>query len=96
MAATCVREAVARSGIDVKDVGHVVFGNVIHTEGRDQYLARFAGVNGGLPHETPAPTGCILTVKALYELARRAIAIQLAREGAGFPAWRPKYRDRVR
>jgi acetyl-CoA C-acetyltransferase len=28
MAATCVREAVARSGIDAKDVGHVVFGNV--------------------------------------------------------------------
>jgi acetyl-CoA C-acetyltransferase len=56
MAATCVREAAARSGIDVKDVGHVVFGNVIHTEGRDQYLARVAGVNGGLPHETPALT----------------------------------------
>ena len=56
LAATCVREAVARSGIDVKDVGHVVFGNVIHTEGRDQYLARVAGVNGGLPHETAALT----------------------------------------
>ena len=56
LAATCVREAVARSGVEVKDVGHVVFGNVIHTEGRDQYLARVAGVNGGLPHETPALT----------------------------------------
>ena len=56
MAATCVREAVSRSGIDVKDVGHVVFGNIIHTEGRDHYLARVAGVNGGLPHETPALT----------------------------------------
>jgi acetyl-CoA C-acetyltransferase len=56
MAATCVREAVARSGVDAKDVGHVVFGNVIHTEGRDQYLSRVAGINGGLPHETPALT----------------------------------------
>ena len=46
MAATCVREAVVRSGIDGKDVGHVVFGNVIHTEARDQYLARVAGEIG--------------------------------------------------
>jgi len=56
MAATCVREAVTRSRIDVKDVGHVVFGNVIHTDTHDAYLARVAGVNGGLPHETPALT----------------------------------------
>jgi acetyl-CoA C-acetyltransferase len=56
MAATCVREAVARSGIDVKDVGHIVFGNIIHTDAHDHYMARVAGVNGGLPHETPALT----------------------------------------
>jgi acetyl-CoA C-acetyltransferase len=56
MAATCVREAVTRSGIEVKDVGHVVFGNVIHTDAHDHYLARVAGINGGLPHETPALT----------------------------------------
>ena len=56
MGATCVREAVTRSRIDVKDVGHVVFGNVIHTDGHDAYLARVAGVNGGLAHETPALT----------------------------------------
>src|ERR1700752_4292094 len=56
VAATCVREAVTRSGIDVKDVGHIVFGNIIHTDAHDHYLARVAGVNGGLPHETPALT----------------------------------------
>ena len=56
MAAACVREAVTRSGIDVKDVGHIVFGNIIHTDAHDHYLARVAGVNGGLPHETPALT----------------------------------------
>jgi len=56
MAATCVREAVTRSGIDVNDVGHIVFGNIIHTDAHDHYLARVAGVNGGLPHETPALT----------------------------------------
>ena len=56
MAATCVREAVARSGVDVKDVGHVVFGNIIHTDAHDAYLARVAGIKGGLPDEAPALT----------------------------------------
>ena len=56
MAAACVREAVKRSGVDVKDVGHIVFGNIIHTDAHDHYLARVAGVKGGLPHETPALT----------------------------------------
>jgi acetyl-CoA C-acetyltransferase len=77
MAATCVREAVARSGIDVKDVGHVVFGNVIHTEGRDQYLARVAGVNGGLPHETPALTLNRLCGSGLQAIITSAQAITL-------------------
>jgi acetyl-CoA C-acetyltransferase len=77
MAATCVREAVARSGIDVKDVGHVVFGNVIHTEGRDQYLARVAGVNGGLPHETPALTLNRLCGSGLQAIITSAQAIML-------------------
>ena len=48
MAATCVREAVKRSGINASDVGHVVFGNIIHTDAHDHYLARVAGVKGGL------------------------------------------------
>ena len=77
MAATCVREAVARSGIDAKDVGHVVFGNVIHTEGRDQYLARVAGVNGGLPHETPALTLNRLCGSGLQAIITSAQAIML-------------------
>jgi acetyl-CoA C-acetyltransferase len=56
LAATCVREAVARSGVAPEQVGHVVFGNVIHTEQRDMYLARVATINGGLPVDTPAFT----------------------------------------
>ena len=56
MAAVCVKEAVKRSGIQPADVGHVVFGNIIHTDAHDHYLARVAGVKGGLPHETPALT----------------------------------------
>lgn len=56
LAALCVREAVSRSGIEPRDVGHVVFGNIIHTDSHDHYLARVAGVKGGLPVETPALT----------------------------------------
>jgi acetyl-CoA C-acetyltransferase len=56
LGAAVVREAVKRSGVEPADVGHVVFGNVIHTETRDMYLSRVASVNGGLPHETPAFT----------------------------------------
>src|SRR5215475_4175456 len=56
LAAQCVREAVSRAGIEPGEVGHVVFGNIIHTDAHDHYLARVAGVKGGLPVETPALT----------------------------------------
>jgi len=56
LAAACVKESVSRSGLEPADIGHAVFGNVIHTEPRDMYLSRVAAVEGGLPHETPAFT----------------------------------------
>jgi acetyl-CoA C-acetyltransferase len=52
LAARVVREAVSRAKVDPKDIGQCVFGNVIHTEPKDMYLSRVAGVNGGLPVET--------------------------------------------
>jgi acetyl-CoA C-acetyltransferase len=51
-----VREAVARAHIDPHQVDHCVFGNIIHTDAHDHYLARVAAVKGGLPAETPALT----------------------------------------
>src|SRR6266508_2438841 len=66
LAAAVVREAVARAGIKPNDVGHVVFGNVIHTDPHDMYLARVAGIKGGLPVETPA-----LTLNRLFGSSRR-------------------------
>ena len=56
LAAQCVREAVARAGVPADAVGHVVFGNVVHSEPRDAYLARCAAILGGLPEATPALT----------------------------------------
>lgn len=56
LAAKVVREAVLRARIDPNEIGHLVFGNVIHGESRDMYFARVACINGGLPHHTPALT----------------------------------------
>jgi acetyl-CoA C-acetyltransferase len=56
LAAMVVREAVKRAGVASSDVGHVVFGNVIHTDAHDMYLSRVAAIKGGLPVETPAFT----------------------------------------
>jgi acetyl-CoA C-acetyltransferase len=56
LAATVVREAVARAGVAPDSVGHVVFGHVINTEPRDMYLARVAAIEGGLPDHVPALT----------------------------------------
>ena len=56
LAARVVREAVSRAKVAPEEIGHVVFGNVIHTEPKDMYLSRVAAINGGLPKETPALT----------------------------------------
>ncbi|MGD0630284.1 MAG: hypothetical protein ABR987_13080 [Terracidiphilus sp.] len=56
LGAKVVSESVRRSGLSAADIGNVVFGNVIHTEGKDMYLARVVALRGGLPIETPALT----------------------------------------
>jgi len=54
LAALVVRESLARSGVEGKDVGHVVFGHVVNTEPKDMYLSRVAAINGGCAEGTPA------------------------------------------
>jgi len=77
LAATVVRAAVRRAGVDPSDVGHAVFGHVIHTEVRDMYLGRVAAVNGGLPVETPAFTLNRLCGSGLQAIVSAAQAIRL-------------------
>jgi len=77
LAATVVREAVSRAGVEPGQVGHAVFGNVIHTETRDMYLSRVASVNGGLPVETPAFTLNRLCGSGLQAIVSAAQAIKL-------------------
>jgi acetyl-CoA C-acetyltransferase len=77
LAATVVREAVHRSGVDPEEFGHAVFGNVIHTEPRDMYLSRVAAVNGGLPVTMPAFTVNRLCGSGLQAIVSAAQAIVL-------------------
>ncbi len=56
LAAIVAREAIRRAGIAPADVEHAVFGNVIHTEPRDAYLARVIAVEAGIPVAVPALT----------------------------------------
>lgn len=77
LAATLVREAVTRAGVEPAEVGHAVFGNVIHTEQRDMYLSRVAAVNGGLPHDVPALTVNRLCGSGLQAIVSAAQTILL-------------------
>jgi len=56
LATKVTAEALARSGVAAADIGHVVFGQVIHTEPNDMYISRVAMINAGIPVETPALT----------------------------------------
>jgi len=77
LAAAVVREAVGRAAVEPADIGHAVFGQVIHTEVRDMYLSRVAAVNGGLPVETPAFTLNRLCGSGLQAIVSAAQAIKL-------------------
>ncbi len=68
LGATCVAESLKRAGLEGENVDQVVFGNVIHTETRDMYMARVVGVNSGIPKEVPA-----LTVNRLCGTGLQAI-----------------------
>ncbi|WP_250513253.1 beta-ketothiolase BktB [Caballeronia sp. INDeC2] len=56
LGARVVREALSRANVAGDEVGHVVFGNVVHTEPRDMYLARVAALDGGVTRDAPALT----------------------------------------
>ncbi|HBK47177.1 MAG TPA: acetyl-CoA C-acyltransferase [Xanthomonadaceae bacterium] len=50
------REAIARAGIPVEEIGHSVYGQVIASQPRDAYQARVIAIESGLPVQTPALT----------------------------------------
>src|ERR1700747_3247659 len=104
LAAKVGREAISRAGVSADDVGHVVFGNVIHTEVRDMYISRVAALNGGLNQETPALTLNRLCGSGMQAIISAAQAIMLgdcevavaggAESMSRVPYWLPRRRDR--
>jgi acetyl-CoA C-acetyltransferase len=56
LGATAAIAALERAGVAPEQIDHVVFGNVIHTEPADMYMARVVGMKAGIPKETPAFT----------------------------------------
>jgi acetyl-CoA C-acetyltransferase len=69
--------ALERSGVDGGKVDHVVFGNVIHTQAADMYMARVVGVNAGVPTQTPAFTVNRLCGTGVQAIVSAAQAIQV-------------------
>jgi acetyl-CoA C-acetyltransferase len=102
LAATVTRESVRRSGLAPGDIGAVAFGNVIHTDAKDLYLARVAALQGGLPIETSAITVNRLCGSGLSAILLAAQTIMhgdaLAAAGGGTesmsraPYWLPNMR----
>jgi len=75
--ALVVREALARAKVDGAEVGHVVFGNVVHSEPRDMYLARVAALDGGVAQGTPCLTVNRLCGSGLQAIVSAAQTIML-------------------
>jgi len=77
LGARVVREVLARAKVEGDAVGHVVFGNVLHTEPKDMYLARVAALNGGVAQQTPALTVNRLCGSGLQAIVSAAQTILL-------------------
>ena len=54
LATHVAKAAMERAGVSPDKIGNVVFGHVINTEPRDQYLSRAAMLEAGIPDTTPA------------------------------------------
>jgi acetyl-CoA C-acetyltransferase len=76
LGATAARAALERAGLEGDQVDHVVFGNVIHTEPADMYMARVVGMKAGIPKETAAFTVNRLCGTGVQAIVSAAQAIQ--------------------
>ncbi|CAD6549132.1 beta-ketothiolase BktB [Paraburkholderia sabiae] len=77
LGARVVREVLSRANVAGDEVGHVVFGNVIHTEPKDMYLARVAAINGGVAQHAPALTVNRLCGSGLQAIVSAAQSVLL-------------------
>jgi acetyl-CoA acetyltransferase family protein len=76
LGAIASKEAIKRSGVDSKEIEHVVFGNVQQSSSDAHYGARHVGLKAGLPVETPAVTVnrlCGSGMEAISQAAQRIL-----------------------
>src|SRR5271154_5317333 len=77
LGAVAAKGAIERSGIDVEEFDHAVFGNAQQTSGDALYGARHVGLRAGLPIETPALTVNRLCGSGMQSIVSAAQMIQL-------------------
>ena len=76
LGAVAAKGAMERSGIDPKEVDHVVFGNAQQTSGDALYGARHVGLRAGIPIEVPALTVNRLCGSGMQSIVSAAQMIQ--------------------
>ncbi|MEI7564460.1 MAG: acetyl-CoA C-acyltransferase [Burkholderiaceae bacterium] len=72
-----MKEAIARSGVDPKEINYVTVGNTIPTDSRYAYVARVAAIQAGLPMESVAMAINRLCSSGLQAIVSTAQAIML-------------------
>jgi acetyl-CoA acetyltransferase family protein len=86
LAAVASKEAIKRSGVDVADFDHAIFGNVMQTSADALYGARHVGLKAGLKVETPAVTVnrlCGSGIEAITQASQRILLGEAAMVLAG-------------
>jgi acetyl-CoA C-acetyltransferase len=76
LGAAAAAAALERAAIEPAQVDHVVFGNVIHTEPGDAYMARVVSIKAQIPKEVPAYTVNRLCGTGVQAIVSAAQAIQ--------------------
>jgi acetyl-CoA C-acetyltransferase len=76
LGATAVGAALERAGVRGEQVDQVVFGNVIHSDPEDMYMARVVGMKADIPKEVPAFTVNRLCGTGVQSIVSGAQAIQ--------------------
>ncbi|CAM5477072.1 acetyl-CoA C-acyltransferase family protein [Eoetvoesiella caeni] len=77
LATVVVKEAFARAGVEPGRAGQIVMGNVLHSEARDMYVSRVAGLQAGMSKQSAALTLNRLCGSGLQAIVTAANAIQL-------------------
>ena len=77
LAGLLIKKIIEDTGVNPEEIGHSVFGNVLHTESADAFMGRAAAISGGIPSMVPALTVNRLCGSGLQALITGAQQIQL-------------------